>query len=71
MKIHEYKEREDGGADLEVELDANEARTLIEVGLIKVLKDFTEEHEKQFEDEKTQGIAGDKDHWINRMDEDE
>ena len=50
MKIHEYKEREDGGADLEVELDADEARTLIEVGLIKVLRDFVEEHEKQFED---------------------
>jgi hypothetical protein len=45
MKIHEYKEREDGGADLEVELEANEARTLIEIGLIKVLKDFAKEHE--------------------------
>ena len=50
MKIHEYKEREDGGADLEVELEANEARTLIEIGLTKVLKDFAKEHEKQFED---------------------
>ncbi len=40
MKIHEYKEREDGGADLEVELDAEERKILIEVGLAKVLKDF-------------------------------
>ena len=50
MKIHEYKEREDGGADLEVELDAEERKTLIEVGLAKVLKDFAKEHEKQFDD---------------------
>lgn len=50
MKIHEYKEREDGGADLEVELTPEEARILIEIGLTKALKDFVEEHEKQFED---------------------
>ena len=48
MKIHEYKEREDGGADLEVELDAEERKILIEVGLIKVLKEFADEHGKQF-----------------------
>ena len=68
MKIHEYKERGNGGADIAVELEPDEARILIEVGLIKVLKDFTEEHEKQFEDEKTQSVVGDKDHWIDRMD---
>ena len=50
MKIHRYKEHEDGGADLEVELDAEERKILIEVGLTKVLRDFVEEHEKQFED---------------------
>jgi hypothetical protein len=71
MKIHEYKELEDGGADLEVELTAEEARTLIEVGLAKVLKDFAEQHENQFEDRVEDVWKGDKDHWINRMDEDE
>ena len=50
MKIHRYKEHEDGGADLEVELDAEERKILIEVGLTKVLRDFVEEHENQFED---------------------
>jgi hypothetical protein len=65
MKIHKYRELDDGGADLEVELDAEEARLLIEVGLIKVLRDSAEEYEK------TQSSVGDKDHWINRMDEDE
>lgn len=50
MKIHRYEEHEDGGADLEVELDAEERKILIEVGLTKVLRDFVEEHEKQFED---------------------
>ena len=50
MKIHKYKELEDGGADLEVELDAEERKILIEVGLAKVLKDFAKEHENQFED---------------------
>lgn len=71
MKILRYKEHEDGGADLEVELEANEARTLIEVGLAKVLKDFAEQHENQFEDRVEDAWRGDKDHWINRMDEDE
>ena len=71
MKIHDYKERENGGADIVVELEPDEASILIEIGLIKVLKDFTEEHEKRFKYEKTQGVVGDKDHWINRMDEDE
>jgi hypothetical protein len=65
MKIHEYKEREDGGTDLEIELEPDEARILIEVGLIKVLRDSAEEYEK------TQSSVGDKDYWINRMDEDE
>ena len=69
MKIHEYKERGNGGADMVVELEPNEARTLIEVGLIKALKDFTEEHEKQFGNEKTKSVVGDKDYWIDRMDE--
>jgi hypothetical protein len=81
MKVHDYKEREDGGADIAVELESDEARTLIEVGLIKVLKDFTEEHEKHeclgVGKCKDQGCpahyatVGDKDHWVNRMDEDE
>ena len=50
MKIHEYKEREDGDADLEVELDVEERKILIEIGLTKVLRDFVEEHENQFEE---------------------
>jgi hypothetical protein len=50
MKIHKYKELEDGGADLEVELTTEEARIVIEIGLTKVLRDFVEEHEKKFED---------------------
>ena len=50
MKIHEYKEREDGGADIEVELTPEESRILIRIGLIKMLKDIAKEYEKQFDD---------------------
>lgn len=62
MKIHEYKERDDGGADLQVELDAEESRLLIEIGLIKVLKDTAEQHEKLFEGE---SVA----EWQSRVEE--
>lgn len=50
LKIHEYKELEDGGTDLETELTIEEACRLTKIALTKVLGDFVEEHEKQFED---------------------
>lgn len=40
MKIHDYTEREDGGADLEVELTAEETRLIIEAGFTKILEDM-------------------------------
>ena len=42
MKVIKYVENEDGTATMQVDLTNNEAKMLIEVGLLKVLVDYSE-----------------------------
>jgi hypothetical protein len=52
MKVLEMKEREDGGAELQIDMTEDERCFMIEFGFNQLLRNSIDKFEKQFKPEK-------------------